>query len=143
MNDQPPSFSSAPQSKLMVWTGRVLSAAVVLMLLMSGAMKFTKSPQLAEGMAHLGWPAALAVALGVTELASTILYAIPQTSMLGAILLTGYMGGAVATHARIGEKFFLQIGIGALAWLGLYLRDARVRALIPFRCTPASNRTTP
>lgn len=120
-------------SKAMVWTGRIISAAVVLMLLMSGVMKFTKSPQLAEGMAHMGWPASLAVALGITELACTILYAIPKTSVLGAILITGYMGGAVATHARIGEMFVVQVGIGVVAWLGLYLRCGRLRALIPFR----------
>lgn len=130
---QQQSTSKAPVSKVVLWTGRILSAAVVLMLVMSGVMKFTKSPQLVEGMAHMGWPATLAVALGITELACTILYAIPRTSVLGAILLTGYMGGAVATHARIGELFVIQVGIGVVAWLGLYLRDARLRALIPFR----------
>lgn len=75
----------------------------------------------------------MAPVLGVTELLCAVLYAIPQTSVLGAILLTGYMGGAIATHARIGEGFIPQIIIGVLVWLGLFLRDARLRALIPIR----------
>jgi uncharacterized membrane protein YphA (DoxX/SURF4 family) len=128
-----PDTPTAPASKAMLWTGRVISALPVLMLFMSGAMKFTKSPQLAEVMAHLGWPDKFTIAVGITELTCTILYAIPQTSFLGAILLTGYMGGAIATHARIGEPFFIQAGIGVLVWLGLFLREPRLRALIPLR----------
>jgi hypothetical protein len=119
--------------KVMLWTGRVISALVVAMLGLSAVMKFTNSPQLNEGMAHLGWPTKFAVALGITELVCTIVYAIPQTSVLGAILLTGYMGGTIATHARLEEAFFVQAGIGVLIWLGLFLRDARLRALIPLR----------
>src|SRR5437867_152156 len=108
-------------SKAMLWTGRVISGLMAAMLLMSGVMKFTNSPQLVEGFTHLGWPTKIAVALGITEVTCTILYAIPQTSVLGAILLTGYMGGAIATHARIGEPFFVQAGIGIALWIGLYL----------------------
>ena len=77
--------------------------------------------------------ATYAVAIGIAELVSTLLYAIPRTSVLGAILLTGYMGGAIATHVRIGEPFVVQAGIGVLVWLGLFLRDARIRELIPLR----------
>ena len=117
----------------MLWTGRVISAVAVAMLLMSGVMKFTGSAQLKEGFAHLGWPDKLAVAIGVTEVVATLLYAIPQTSVIGAILLTGYMGGAIATHVRIGEPFIVQAGIGIAIWLGLFLRDARLRQLIPWR----------
>jgi hypothetical protein len=117
----------------MLWTGRVISGLVVAMMAMSGIMKFTGSQQLIAGFAHLGWPAELAVALGVVELSVTLLYAVPQTSVLGAILLTGYLGGAIATHVRIGEPFIVQAGIGIAVWLGLFLRDARVRALIPLR----------
>jgi hypothetical protein len=84
-------------------------------------------------MAKLGWSDKLAIALGVTEILSTILYLIPQTSVLGAILVTGYMGGAIATHLRIGEPFFVQAGIGVFVWLGLYLREPRLRALLPLR----------
>src|SRR5690242_13863305 len=97
---------------VMLWTGRVISGLVVAMLTMSGVMKFTGSKELVEGMAHLGWPDKLAIAIGTAELVSTLLYAIPQTSVLGAILLTGYMGGAIATHVRIGEPFIVQAGIG-------------------------------
>ena len=117
----------------MYWTGRVISGLVVAMMAMSGVMKFTGSKQLVDGMAHLGWPDTLAVAIGTAELISTLLYAIPQTSVLGAILLTGYLGGAIATHVRIGEPFVVQAGIGVAVWLGLFVRDARIRALIPLR----------
>jgi uncharacterized membrane protein YphA (DoxX/SURF4 family) len=120
-------------STWMLWAGRIISAVLAVLLSMSALMKFTNSPELTEGMTHLGWPTHLAVALGITELTCAILYAIPQTSVLGAILLTGYLGGAIATHARIGEYFLIQIGIGVLVWLGLYLRDHRLRALLPLR----------
>ena len=122
-----------PNNSVMLWTGRVISGLIVLMLLPSAVMKFTQSSQLVEGFAHLGWPERFAIALGITELACTILYAIPQTSVLGAILLTGYMGGTIATHSRIGEWAFVQIGIGVLVWLGLFLREPRLRALLPLR----------
>jgi uncharacterized membrane protein YphA (DoxX/SURF4 family) len=117
----------------MYWTGRVISGLVVAMMAMSGVMKFTGSKELIEGMAHLGWPDKLAVAIGIAELISTLLYAIPQTSVLGAILLTGYLGGAIATHVRIGEPFIVQAGIGVAVWLGVFLRDGRLRELIPLR----------
>jgi hypothetical protein len=75
----------------------------------------------------------LALALGIVELTATLLYSIPRTSVLGAILLTGYLGGAIATHVRIEEPIYAQAGIGVLVWLGLFLRDARIRELIPLR----------
>lgn len=117
----------------MFWTGWVVSVLPALALILSAIMKFTNSPQLAEGMGKLGWDAKLAVPLGITELACAILYLIPQTSVLGAILLTGFMGGAIATHVRVGDPFIVQALIGVLAWLGLYLRDPRLRALIPWK----------
>lgn len=123
----------APVSKTMLWTGRVISALPVLLLLFSAAMKFLKPPEVVEGMAHLGYPENLTLGLGITELACTVIYAIPRTSVLGAILLTGYLGGATATHVRIGEPFFTPIIAGVLVWLGLFLRDPRLRALIPLR----------
>lgn len=123
----------APVSKKMLWAGRILSTLPVLMLLMSGVMKLMKPPDLVEGFAKLGWPDHLALGLGIVELTCTILYAIPRTSVLGAILLTGYLGGAIATHVRIGEPFIVQFLFGVVIWLGLYLRDARLRALIPLR----------
>ena len=126
--DQP-----APVSKAVLWTGRVFTALPVATLLFSAAGKFSGSPELAKGFEHLGWPIGLAFALGVVELVATVLYAIPRTSVLGAILITGYFGGAIATHVRIGEPFILQALFGVLAWGGLYLRDPRLRALIPLR----------
>jgi len=122
-----------PVSKTMLWIGRVLSALPVLMLAMSASMKLMKSPMLVEGFAHLGWPESVAITLGIVELSCAILYAIPQTAVLGAILVTGYLGGAVATHVRIGEPFHMPIILGVIAWGGLYFRDARIRALIPLR----------
>ncbi|MDX2153210.1 MAG: DoxX family protein [Bryobacteraceae bacterium] len=119
------------ESKAMIWAGRVMSAIPVLMLLFSAAMKFTGSPQLAEGFGHLGWPVGQALGLGVLELTVTLLYVLPWTRVLGAILVTGYLGGAVAAHVRIGDPFWVQVLLGMLAWGGLYLRDKRLRELLP------------
>lgn len=118
-------------SKKMLWSGRIMSAIPVLMLLFSGGMKFIPSPQLSEGFAHLGWPVGSALTLGILELGCTIIYLIPRTAVLGAILLTGYMGGAIATHVRIGEPVYLHVVFGVFIWGGLFLRDPRLRALIP------------
>ena len=121
-------------SKAALWIGRVLSALPVLMLLMSAVMKFVKPPAAVEGFKHLGWPEHFAIYLGIIELACTIIYAIPATSILGAILLTGYLGGAVATHFRIGETQAVSAFVlGIVIWLGLFLREPRLRLLIPFR----------
>ena len=120
-------------SKTTLWIGRILSTLPVLMLLMSGVMKFLKPTEVVEGFAKLGWPDNLAQGLGVVELVCTALYVIPRTSVLGAILLTGYLGGAIATHVRIGDPFLVPVILGVVLWLGLYLRDARLRALIPLR----------
>ena len=122
-----------PGAKAMLWTGRILSALIVAFLLFGGAMNLTKSPQVVEGMKHFQYPEGLNLALGITMIACAIIYAIPQTAVLGAILLTGYLGGATATHVRIGEPFYLPVIFGMLVWLGLFLRDARLRALIPLR----------
>jgi hypothetical protein len=119
--------------KWMFWTGWVLSGVLSLLFAFSGVMKLTKSPDVVEGFTHLGWPDKLALTIGAVELACTILYLIPQTAVLGAILFTGYMGGAIATHVRIGEPVWLHVVIGVVIWLGLYLRDPRLRALIPLR----------
>jgi hypothetical protein len=117
----------------MLWAGRIFSALPVLMLLFSAAMKFVKSPAVVEGFVHLGYPEHIALPLGILELTCTLLYVIPQTSVFGAILLTGYLGGAVATHVRLGEPFIMPVILGVLVWFGLYLRDARLRALIPLK----------
>jgi len=128
-----PGTQAAPVSKKILWTSYVLSALPVLLLLFSASMKFTHSPDLAKGFDHLGWPVRLAAPLGILELTCALLYAIPRTSVLGAILVAAYMGGAVATHVRIGEPPYLQVLLGVLVWGGLYLRDSRLRALLPLR----------
>lgn len=125
--------TSNENARWRIWAGWAASVLPSLMLLASGAMKLMGGPQLAEGFNHLGWPVTLAVPLGILELACVVVYLVPATSVFGAILLTGYLGGAVATHVRLGEAFFIQVGLGVLVWLGLWLRDGRLRALLPFR----------
>jgi hypothetical protein len=122
-----------PGSKTMLWAGRIMSALPVLMLLFSSVMKLMKSAPVVEGFTHLGYPESLALGLGIVELTCAVVYVIPRTSVLGAILLTGYLGGATATHLRIGEPFFMPIILGVLVWGGLLLRDDRLRALLPLR----------
>jgi hypothetical protein len=125
---------SAPISRGMLWTGRIMSALPILFLLMDGAMKLVKPPMVVEATVKLGYRENVILPLGIVLLACTLLYAIPRTAVLGAILLTGYLGGAVATHVRMGEGVFsimFPIIFGVLIWGGLFLRDARVRALIP------------
>lgn len=120
-------------SKHMLWGSYIMSTLPVLMLLFSGIMKLIKPPSVMEGFAHLGYDESVALGLGVVELLATLLYIIPRTSVLGAILLTGYLGGATATHLRIGEPFHMAILLGVFVWGGLYLRDERLRLLIPLR----------
>ena len=121
----------APASKKMLWTGRVLSALPVLLLLFSDYTKLAQPAGVPEAFAKLGWPVNMIFGLGIVELACTVVYLIPRTAILGAILLTGYMGGAIAICARVGENYVLQFLLGVMLWGGLYLRDARLRALIP------------
>jgi DoxX-like family len=124
---------TASMSKKMLWAGHIISALPVLMLLFSGVMKLAKPAPVVEGFVRLGYPESLAFGIGIVELACAVIYVIPRTSVLGAILLTGYLGGATATHVRIGEPFFMPIILGVLVWGGLFLRDDRLRALIPLR----------
>ena len=121
----------------MMWTGRVISGLLSLLLVMSAVMKLKGGAEVIEGMAHLGLPGSLIVPLGVLELSCVALYLIPATSMVGAILLTGYLGGAILAHLRVGDAFFFQIVLGLCVWLGLYLRENRLRALIPLRTSGA------
>lgn len=129
----PSTPTAAGGSRTMVWAGRVLSALPALMLLFSAGMKLAGPPALADGFKHLGYPLSMAVGLGILELSCTLLYLIPRTAVLGAILLTGYLGGAVATHLRVGDPFIAPALLGVVVWGGLFLRDARLRALIPLR----------
>ena len=116
-----------------VWAGRIISTLVSLLLAFSAVMKFKGGPEMAPFMEHLGLPMTMVIPLGILELTCTVIYAIPATSFLGAILLTGYMGGTICTAWRSGDPFYLQILIALCVWLGLYLRDGRLKALLPLR----------
>jgi hypothetical protein len=123
-----------PISKAMVGLGWVLTILPSLLLLFSAEMKLSKSEEVLKGFEHLGYPEHLALTLAILEIGSTVLYLIPRTAVLGAILLTGYLGGAIATHVRLGEaQFLVPLILGVLIWGGLFLRDSRLRALIPMR----------
>ena len=125
----------ATSNKLQLWAGRILSILPALFLLLDGVMKLVKPAVVVEATVNLGYPESTIVGLGIVLLAGTILYLIPSTSVLGAIVLTGYLGGAVATHVRVGGPLFpiiFPVIIGAMLWGGLYLRNERLRALIPF-----------
>ena len=117
-----------------VWIGRVISGLVVLAFGGSAIMKFTAGgPEMAEGLAHVGISEKMILPLAILELAVALVYAVPQTAVLGAILLTGYVGGAILTHWRVGDPVFVQIALGLLVWLGLYLREPRLADLLPVR----------
>lgn len=115
------------------WLGWVLSILPAAMLIMSGVMKILQPPAALEGFAHLGWERKLALPLAVLELGCTLVFLFPRTAVLGAILLTGYLGGATATHVRVGDPFLIPVLLGVVLWAGLYLREPRLRALIPLR----------
>lgn len=115
------------------WTGRILSLLVILFMVFDGVIHMLKPAPVVDAFAQLGYPLAVAVGLGIVELACTVLYAIPRTAALGAVLLTAYLGGAVATQVRIGAGVFptiFPVILGAILWTGLALRDPRVRAFI-------------
>ncbi len=113
-----------------IWAGRALSILVALPFVFSAVMKLTMHPEVIKGMSHLGLPESLILPLGVVELLCVVVYLVPQTSVLGAILLTGYVGGTIITHLRVGEPIYLNIILGLLIWLGLYLRRPRIRELL-------------
>jgi len=125
-----------PVSKGRLWTGRIISVLVVLFLLFDGITKVMKVKAVLDASAQLGYPVSTIVGIGITLLVCTAFYVIPQTSVLGAILLTAYLGGAVATQVRVGSPMFetlFPIIFGVLMWAGLFLREGRLRALIPLR----------
>jgi hypothetical protein len=132
----PADIQTAPVSKRMVWTGRFIGALPVLFLLMDGGMKLVKPAMIVDATVQLGYRETVIIPLGIVLLSCTVLYIIPRTCVLGAILLTGYLGGAVATHVRVGEGPFpvlFPVILGVLLWGGLWFRDDRLRALIPLR----------
>jgi len=118
----------------MLWTGRVLATLIVLFMLFDGAMKLAMIQPVIDATKQLGYPVSTIRPIGIAAIVAALLYAFPQTAVLGAILLTGFLGGAIATHVRAGETNYLFAGaLGVIAWLGLYLRDARIRNLMPLR----------
>ena len=128
-------LNSSPSTK-MIWAGRILSGLAALFFLLDAVMKFVKPPEVVEATTQLGYPEEVIAGLGAILLASTILYIIPRTAVLGAILLTGYLGGAVASHVRVGHPLFqtaFPIIFGALLWAGLWFRDEQLRQLLPYR----------
>jgi hypothetical protein len=130
---------TAPVSKPALWMGRLLSGLVIIFLLFDGAIKLVPWPIVTETMDRIGYGSSetLARSLGVITIVCTVLYSVPPTSILGAILLTGYLGGAMASHLRIGSPLFTHtlFGVyrGLMVWGGLWLRDRNLRALLPFR----------
>jgi hypothetical protein len=133
MSSQAP---SAPSTRLL-WVGRVVSALPVLALLMSAVMKFMRPPEVVtQFVEKFGYRESTLTGLGVVEILCAALYVVPQTSVLGAVLLTGYLGGATATHVRVGDPFAAPVVLGVFIWAGLYLRDDRLRALLPLRKKP-------
>ena len=119
-----------PIAKKIVWTGRIISGVVALFLFVDGAMKLWKPAVVLEATRQLGYAESQITAIGALLLAGTLLYVFPRTAIFGAILLTGYLGGAVSTHVRAGEPFIGAVGCGVLVWLGLFLRNSRLRGLI-------------
>lgn len=121
-------------AKGLVWIGRVFTALPILMFLLSATLKLTKQPQIVETFTgRLGYPASALAGIGLLEVACVVLYAIPSTAVLGAVLLTGFLGGAIATHVRVGDPFLIPLFLGVLVWAGIYFRDARLGWLLPVR----------
>lgn len=119
-----------------VWAGRIVSWLPGLFLLLDGVAKLFKPGPVIEGTIKLGYSESVIIPIGIVLIVCTVLYLIPRTAVLGAILLTGYLGGAVATHVRAADGIFpvvFAVTFGVLLWLGLYLRDARLRELMPLR----------
>jgi hypothetical protein len=128
---------AVPISKGQLWTGRVLSTIAILFMLFDTVIHAMRGPQVVQGFAQLGFPLSIAIPLSTIEFIGIVLYVFPRTSVLGAILLTGYLGGAVAAQVRIGAPLLgfvlAPVYVALFLWVGLYLRDERVRAVFPVR----------
>jgi hypothetical protein len=123
-----------PVSRKTIWAGRIISTLPVLLLLFSATLKLASPPGVVEGFKKFGYPEELIRVRGAVELTCTVIYLIPRTSVLGAVLLAGYLGGATATHVRVEDPHFIMPFLaGVLVWLGLFLREPRLRALLPLR----------
>jgi DoxX-like family len=128
---------TANGSNAALWSGRVMTGIVALFLALDAGMKLLELDAVREALAPLGYPAGLGLVIGVIEAVCLLLYIVPRTGVLGAILLTGLLGGSAAAHLRVGDPLFTHVlfgvYVGILAWGGLYLRDEKLRALIPLR----------
>ncbi len=128
---------TAKGSKAMLWVGRVTTGLVALFLAFDSVIKLMQLDVVREAMQPLGYPDYLGLVIGIIEAICLVLYVVPRTAVLGAILITGVLGGAIASHLRVGDPLFSHVlfgvYVGILAWGGLYLRDEKLRALIPFR----------
>ncbi len=125
--------STSTPSKGILWTGRIISGICILFLLFDAAMKIIRERHTIEASARIGWPAGAIQPTGIVLLLCTILYILPRTATLGAILLTAYLGGATAIMVQSGGSFIFSVIFGILVWLGLYLRDAGLHAHVPLR----------
>jgi len=138
----PTDFQLPSGSKAMLWTGRAMSGVVLLFLVMDGATKLMMIQPVVNATAQIGYPLDLVRPIGIIGLVCAVLYAVPRTAVLGAILTTGLLGGAIASKMRLEEPLFSQVlfgvYVGVLAWGGLYLRDGRLRALFPLRRVPTT-----
>ncbi|GHG92660.1 DoxX family protein [Comamonas sp. JC664] len=132
-----PHSGAQTSSQKALWTGRALSGIAVLFLLFDATGKLLQIPEAQQGTVELGYPVSVLFGLGVTQMVCLGLYLLPRTAVLGAILWTGYLGGAVATHVRVDNPLFshmlFPVYVAAFLWLGLWLRDERLRAVLPLR----------
>ncbi len=119
----------------LLWAGRIISLWPIFVVLSSATWKLTRNPWYVTEFGRIGWPVSALNLLAFLQLGCIVLYAIPQTAILGAILLTGYLGGAIASYVRIGDPspILVPLSTSIIAWLGIYLRDERLRSLVPFR----------
>jgi len=124
---------AVPSSNKMIWAGYIVSGLIVLMLLAGSIFGILKAAEMAPQMAKYGFPEGMSMKVNILCIICALIYAFPRTAVLGAILLTGYFGGAVITHLRVGEPFWIPILVSVLAWGGIFLRDEKLRALIPLR----------
>jgi hypothetical protein len=125
--------SSGRESSTMIWIGRILSGLAIFVFIFTASFGLLKPEMARQGFVHYNYPEGAMTRILIAEIVCVVTYAIPRTSVLGAILLTGYLGGATATHFRVGEPFLLPVCVGVIIWLGLFLRDKRLRALLPLR----------
>lgn len=132
----PVTATSAGPFRGSLWTARILGTLVVLFLFVDAAGKILRLAPYVEGTAKVGFHPSVLVPLGLVLLASTVLYVVPRTAVLGAILLTGYLGGATCTHVRLEQPFIMPVLFGIIVWGCLYVRDGRIRSLLPFAARP-------